>query len=120
MDSTTATHPTATSVAISITCLVVVAALSTPALSQYLKRVRARKDQYQTLSDHYEDKDGVATADSEEAYSDFVPRLLLILISTVACLDALATAVLTTTRPQISLTFEQWLQFATWVSSASC
>ncbi|EXJ95798.1 hypothetical protein A1O1_00922 [Capronia coronata CBS 617.96] len=115
MDSSTAAHHTSTSVAISIACLVLVAAFSVPALSQYLARVRARKDQHQSTSDHYEDEDGIATAESEEAYSDFIPRLLLVLISTVACLDALATAVLTTTRPQLSLTIEQWVQFTTWL-----
>ncbi|EXJ81324.1 hypothetical protein A1O3_07614 [Capronia epimyces CBS 606.96] len=115
MESYTATHHTTTSVAISIACSVIVAAFSIPALSQYISRLRAGKGQYQSISDHYEDEDGAATAESEEAYSDFVPRLLLILISTVASLDALATAVLTTTRPRLLLTFEQWLQFATWL-----
>lgn len=109
-------HHTATSVAISIACLVVVAALSVPALYQFFIRIRAKKDQYQELPDLYEDEDGEATEESQEAYSDFMPRLMLILISIFACLDALTTAILTTTRPHLSLSLEQWLQFATWVS----
>lgn len=113
--STNTLHQTTTSLAISISCLAVVAALSVPALYQYLERLRARKDQYAELSDLYEDEDGTATEESQEAYSDFVPRLILILISAVASIDALVTAILTSTRSQTSLSVEQWLQFATWV-----
>ncbi|KAK5230671.1 hypothetical protein LTR47_007525 [Exophiala xenobiotica] len=109
-----AVHHTTASVAVSIACLVAVAFLSIPASYQLIARLRAKKDQYQHVSSRYEDEDGVATEESEEAFSDFIPRLLLILISIVACLDALATAVLTTTRPDLSLTIEQWLQFGTW------
>ncbi len=111
-----AAHHTTGSVAVSIACLVAVALLSIPAGYKLVAKLRAKKDQYQHVSSRYEDKDGVATEESEEAFSDLIPRLLLILISIVACLDALATAVLTTTRPDLSLTIEQWLQFGTWVS----
>ncbi|OQU94778.1 ABC transporter transmembrane domain-containing protein [Cladophialophora immunda] len=110
----TAYH-TSASVAISIASLAIVCALSAPALRQVLIRIRAKKDQYQELSRRYEDKDGKATEESQQAYSDFVVRLILIIISAIAFLDALATAVLTTTRPHLSLTLEQWLQFATWL-----
>ncbi|OAG42647.1 hypothetical protein AYO21_03232 [Fonsecaea monophora] len=107
-------HHSSTSVAISIACLAVVGAISIPALRQVLLRIRAKKDHYQELLGSYEDKDGKATEESQRAYSDFVVRLILIIISTIAFLDALGTAVLTTTRPHLSLTVEQWLQFATW------
>lgn len=111
-----AEHHTTTSVAISIACLVVVALLSFPSANQFLARLRAKKNQYHDLSELYTDEDGVATEESQAAYSDLIPRLLLIIISVVASLDALATAVLTTTRPNHSLIVEQWLQLATWVS----
>ncbi|KAL2439061.1 Pleiotropic ABC efflux transporter of multiple drugs YBT1 [Exophiala dermatitidis] len=104
-----------TSLAISISCLLLVTALSIPALSQCISRARAKKDQYQSLTEHYEDEDGIATAESEERFSDFIQRLLLIVLSVVVCLDALATAILTTTRPQLSLSVQQWFQFATWL-----
>jgi hypothetical protein len=110
-----AQHTTA-SAAISITCLVLVVLLSVPSIRQSVSRLRAKKVHFQALADRYEDEDGVATEESEEAYSDFVPRLILVLLSAVASLDALAAAVLITSRPQFSLAFEQWLQFVTWVS----
>lgn len=111
-----AVHHTTVSVAISITAFAVVTLLSIPALYQIITRFRARKAQYQHLSGIYEDKDGVATEESQEAFSDFIPRLILILLSIVVCLDALASAVIITTRPDLPLTIEQWLQFGTWVS----
>ncbi|KIW17836.1 hypothetical protein PV08_05031 [Exophiala spinifera] len=110
-----AVHHITVSVAISIAAAVAVALLSIPALSQLISRIRARKDHYQHLSEIYEDKDGVATEESQEAFSDFIPRLVLILISIVVCLDALASAVLITTRPDLPLAVEQWVQFATWL-----
>ncbi|KIW72199.1 hypothetical protein PV04_00411 [Phialophora macrospora] len=108
-------HHTSASVAVSIACLTIVAVLSTPAAGQLITRLRGRKKQYAQLSERYEDKDGVATEESEQAYSDLIPRLILILISTVACAVALATAILTTTRSYLPLSLEQWLQFATWL-----
>ncbi|KIW37082.1 uncharacterized protein PV06_10710 [Exophiala oligosperma] len=110
-----AVHHTTVSVAISITAFAVVTLLSIPALYQIITRFRARKAQYQHLSGIYEDKDGVATEESQEAFSDFIPRLILILLSIVVCLDALASAVIITTRPDLPLTIEQWLQFGTWL-----
>lgn len=90
-------------------------AFSIPAFSQYVQRLRHGKSQYFELSDRYEDEDGVATEDSESAHSDFVPRLVSFLVTVVGTLDALVFAIVITTRPQLSLMIEQWLQFATWI-----
>ena len=106
---------TNTSVALAIACLSLVGAWSIPAFSQYLQRLRKGKSQYLELSDRYEDEDGVATEKSEAEYSDFVPRLILILVAAVGTLDALIFAVLITTRPELGLMLEQWLQFGTWL-----
>jgi hypothetical protein len=114
-----ALHHTSTSVAVSIVCLAVVGALSTSALRQFWARVRATKKQDTELPQRYEDKDGAATAESEEAYSDVLPRLIVVLISLVACGIALTAAIVTTTHSHLPLSLEQWLQFATWVSPAS-
>lgn len=95
--------------------LVLIVGLSLPAFLQILKRVRSSKLQYVDLSDRYEDEDGVATEESEGAYSDFIPRLILILVSVIGTIDCLASAILTTTRDALPLFVEQWLQFITWV-----
>ena len=117
--SNMALHHTSTSVAIAIAYLVVVVILSIPGARQFISRLRDGKKQNIELSDRYEDKDGVATEESQDAYSDFLPRLMLILISTTACAVALASAIVTTTRSHLPLSIEQWLQFATWVQLAN-
>ena len=111
------TSSTTVSVAIAFVSLVLVALLSIPSLAQLVNRIRRRKEQYQALSDRYEDEDGVATDGSEAAYSDLVQRLILLLGSAIATLDALAFAVVITTRPSLPLAVEQWVQFGTWVSN---
>ena len=98
-----------------IVCLVLVFSLSLPAILQQGKRHILSKPQYQVLSDLYEDEDGVATKYSEKAYSDFVPKLWLLLVSVVSTLSALALGILTTLRMNISLTVERWLIFGAWV-----
>ncbi|KPI39577.1 ATP-dependent bile acid permease [Cyphellophora attinorum] len=106
---------TTPSVAIAIACLVIVALLTIPTVIRLVQNLRRRKERYQELNDRYEDKDGVATTESEAAFSDIVQRLILLLASTVATIDALAFAVVIATKPQLSLAVEQWLQFGTWI-----
>jgi ABC-type multidrug transport system fused ATPase/permease subunit len=103
----------AISLIIAIASSAVVFLLSIPALTQYVQRIRKGKTQYLELSDHYEDKDGVATEDSESRYTDFIPRLSLLLVSAVGTIDTLVFAVILTTKPLLNL--EQWLQFGTWM-----
>jgi hypothetical protein len=107
---------TTASVAIAIACLSVVLALTAPACQSLISRLRNRKDQYHELDGLYHDVDGSATSASQAAYSDVAPRLILLLVSSVATLDALAFAILTTNRIHLSLTVEQWLQFVTWLA----
>ena len=106
---------TTLSLALAIACLALVGLLSIPALAQYVQRLRKGKSQYFELSDRYEDEDGVATEESEAAYSDLYSRVVLVLVSVVGSLDALIFAVVITTRPRLSLMVEQWLQFGTWM-----
>jgi hypothetical protein len=103
------------SLAAAITCLALVASLSLPAFLQQGKRHLTTKQPYYSLPDRYEDEDGTATKDSEEAYTDFIPRLFLLLLSVVGTLDALALGILTTTRVKLSLTVESWLIFGAWL-----
>ena len=106
---------TTLSLTAAIICLAVVASLSLPACLQQGRRHILTKPQYQALADKYEDEDGIATKDSEEAYTDFIPRLLTLLLLIVGTLDALVLAILTTTRVKLSLTVESWLIFGAWL-----
>jgi|SRR5271154_4951509 len=104
-----------TSLATASLALALVGFLSLPAASQCFQRCRASKLQFEDLSGRYEDEDGIASEESEAAYSDFVPRLILILVSIVGTVGCLISSVLVTTRATVPLVVEQWLQFATWV-----
>ena len=106
---------TTTSTAVAAVSLILVGFLSIPASLQIVNQLRTGKPQYQQLNEKYEDQDGTATEESEAAYSDFLPRLTLILISIIGCLDSLALAILATVRSYLTLATEQWLQFATWL-----
>jgi ABC-type multidrug transport system fused ATPase/permease subunit len=108
-------NTTTVSLTAAIVCLVLVFTLSLPALSQIGKRCFMKKAEYQTVSERYEDEDGLATKDSEEAYSDFVPKLSLLLVSVIGTLGALALGILTTTRVKLSLTIESWLMLGAWL-----
>lgn len=108
-------HSTVLSLTAAIACLALVASLSLPACLQQGKRHLTTKPQYQSLADRYEDEDGVATKDSEDAYTDFIPRLFLLLLSITGTLHALALGILTTTRAQLSRALEGWLIFGAWL-----
>ena len=109
-DSTTA------SLTATLVCLVLVAVLSIPATRQVVNWLRSGgKSEFVRVTEKYEDEDGEATEESQAAYSDFVQRLSLILVSIVGTLDSLALAVLATARAYLTLSTEQWLQFATWL-----
>ena len=110
VDSTTA------SLTAAIVCLILVSILSIPATWQVVNRFRpGPKKDYQSVPEKYEDEDGEATEESEAAYSDFVQRLALILLSVVGLVDSLVLAVLATARAYPKLSTEQWIQFATWL-----
>lgn len=65
-------------------------------------------------AERYEDEDGMATEESQTAYSYRLHRVLVVLLSLsgLGSLDSLALAVIATpSNPAI----EQWLQFVAWV-----
>ena len=109
-DSTTA------SLAAAIVCLGLVVILSIPSTWQVVQRFRpGGKVRYEAVTEIYEDEDGEATEESQAAYSDFIPRLAVVLISIVGLLDSLVLAVLATARAYLKLSTEHWLQFSTWL-----
>lgn len=109
----------ARSFAISIASLAAVALASAPHVSNAVQLRTSAKRKYQVLTEKYEDEDGIATQDSQDAFSDLYPRIGLVAGSFVASALAAASASLTLTRPETAdhqhLIIQQWLQFASWV-----
>ncbi|KAK5952602.1 hypothetical protein OHC33_006194 [Knufia fluminis] len=109
----------ARSFAISIASLAAVALASAPHVSNAVQLRTSAKRKYQVLTEKYEDEDGIATQDSQDAFSDLYPRIGLVAGSFVASALAAASASLTLTRPETAdhqhLIIQQWLQFASWI-----
>lgn len=110
------------SFAISLACLVLILAASTPhILHAFSFRVSSKqKQKYRILPTRYEDEDGEATEESQAAFTDFPQRLLLICTGVIGCSLAIASAVLVTinaeTADNSELVVQQWAQFASWVA----
>jgi len=66
-------------------------------------------------SELYEDEDGTATEETQQAFSDKLPKVLILVTSSLGLLFSLALAVFGSTRPRSSLIFERWLAFGAWV-----
>lgn len=107
------------SFAISIASLATIALASVTHASNAARLRSSAKRGYEALTEKYEDEDGIATEDSQEAFSDATTRLLLVLDSFAASALAAASAALTLARPETAdfrlLIIQQWLQFASWV-----
>lgn len=108
---------TTTTLATSIVGLVLVAIDTVPALWQISKRFSTNKKNYfKQPHGLYEDEDGVATEETEAAFTDKYQRISIVLLSILGFLVSLVLAILATVRLRLSLPIEQWLQFAIWVS----
>lgn len=63
----------------------------------------------------YEDEDGTATEETQHAFSDKPPRVLVAVTTGVGLLISLALAVFGAVRPHGSLFVEAWIAFGAWV-----
>ncbi|RMZ80689.1 hypothetical protein DV738_g2708, partial [Chaetothyriales sp. CBS 135597] len=102
--------------AIAIAALSVVTLLCHPALILAIKRTLGKSTSFFQYSDRYEDDDGVATDESQSAYSDLIQRVILISLSVVGLLAALVLAVFASVKAAVTaVLITEWLQFAAWI-----
>lgn len=103
----------------SVACAACLLCLCFPHLSFLMRSRRSSDSKHHHTTNIYEDKDGRASEESQAAFSDFVPRFLLIIETLTGLALAAASAVLTSTRSETSsnshLIIQQWLQFTSWV-----
>jgi hypothetical protein len=94
----------------------VIALLSYPGISRILKSAsRPERQGDGETPEFYEDEDGTATEETENAFSDKLPRLLVAVTTAAGLLVSLALAVFEAVRPHGSLPVEAWISFAAWV-----
>lgn len=98
-----------------------IAATSTPALWTICKSLFLRRKDagYHYVDGLYADGDGVATRESQEQFSSFIPRCLALVASLIGLLLSIATAVLATIHPNQALFVESWLTLASWVGQVA-
>src|SRR2546429_5541689 len=82
------------SIGLAATGLALVAASTIPALS--LLPYSMRRQQKRDDQTRYEDEDGVATEETESAFSDKIPRLFLYITSILGFFTSIASAVFAT------------------------
>jgi hypothetical protein len=78
----------------------------------YRRFIKAEKLLYRRRAERYHDKDGIATKESEAAYSYHLQKVLILLLSAVGSLDSFVLAVIAT---QSSPAIVQWLRLVSWV-----
>lgn len=89
---------------------------SGPSISRILRlRGRPHPRGHDESPELYEDDDGVATDESQRAFSDQLPKILITATSGLGFLLALALAVLDSVERRDSLKVESWIAFAAWV-----
>lgn len=89
---------------------------SIPALLRiYARNFRPKGSGYDEIHEVYEDADGAATEESQNAYSVAVQRYLILTSAVIGLVLATAEAVLSTVHPDGILFFENWFAFGSWV-----
>lgn len=91
------------------------AAASTPTVLTFNEKIKRRKEYAEDNKLLYEDKDGVATEESQKRFQTIIPRSLSVTGSIIGSLLSVAEAVLRTSDPGRSRFIESWLVFASWV-----
>ena len=110
--------PTATTVIVASVGLALVGATSIPAFLTISRHVRARRDR---IDDHlnpdglYEDKDGLASEESQQGYSTFIQRVLVLVGNITGFSLSIAVSVVGTTQSKGLLQTESWLTLGCWV-----
>lgn len=104
-----------TSIVVAAIGLGLLAAISIPTVISFNERIKRRKEFAKDNNILYEDKDGVATEESQKKFSTIIPRSLSVTGSIIGSLLSIAEAVLRTSDPGRSLFIESWLVSASWV-----
>lgn len=97
--------------------LLLVFLITVPTLLSFYNRVnmKAKGNGYEEVHKLYEDRDGVATEESQKAFSAAIPKYIALSGCVVGLLTSLVMAVFTSTRSMGDFFIENWLTFGSWV-----
>ena len=100
-----------------LTILVLVFFLNVPIFWSYFYKARSRERtvNYESIHKLYEDRDGVATEESQKEYSAAIPKYTALICSITGLAASIAISVLASIHPVNKLCVENWLRSGTWV-----
>lgn len=91
--------------------------ITVPTLVSFYNRVniQAKSNGYEEVHKLYEDRDGVATEESQKAFSTAIPTYIALSGCIVGLLASFVMAVFTSTHSTGYFFIENWLVFGSWV-----
>lgn len=107
---------TLSAVAASI-ALILVFLITVPTLLSFYNRIntKAKGNGFDEVHKLYEDRDGVATEESQKAYSAAIPKYIALSACVIGVLASFVMAVFTSTHGMGDFFLENWLIFGSWV-----
>lgn len=104
-----------------LTVLILVLLTTIPTSIRFFKRTtsKARSNEPNDTSNLYQDEDGIATAETQKAYTATLPTYLALSCSVLGFSASVGIAIYSTAHPTLNPYFEHWLSVGTWVRIAS-
>lgn len=100
-----------------LVALILIFSTTVPTLLQFFSeaRIKAKGNGYEDLHKLYEDRDGVATEESQNEYSATIPKYIALSSCILGFLVSIIIAVFTTIHPSKNFFVENWVIFGSWV-----
>lgn len=110
-------HSLSLSAVVALVAQILIFLTSIPRFLTVCKRARskARGDNSDETFKLYEDKDGIATEETQKRYSAAVPKYFALSCSLLGFSASTSIAVFSTVHPTLNLYVEHWLSFGIWV-----
>ncbi len=106
-----------TSAIAGLIALILVFITTVPTFLSFFNKAKSKAngDRYEDLHKFYEDRDGVATEESQKAFSVAIPKYIGFSSCVVGFLASIIIAVFTTIQTTRNSHVENWLIFGSWV-----
>lgn len=102
---------------VGLTALIIVVATTIPTFIHIFHKIRSQQKEngFEELHKLYEDRDGIATEESQKEYSAAIPKYIGLSSSFLGFLASIAAAVIDSIRPAENLFIENWISLGSWV-----
>ena len=106
---------------VGFTALILIFFTSLPALISFFYQATSKEknETSNETSELYQDQDGIATEETQKAYSAALPKYIALSCSLLGWSASTIVAVFTTVHPVSNIYVEHWVGFVTWVGISS-